>query len=274
MDLLSVVRTISARLNAELQGTADIKHRASKGRVREALLMEQVLHRFLPETVGVVHGAEVACGDGSTSGECDLVVYDRDVPLLYRAEGFTVLPIEAVMGIIEVKSFLDGRELVDAVEKAHQIKLMERTALRRDEGDLRRVSRHGRVWEMPPVSAHVVAFDSIDLRTLAQHLREAEDGWPRWECLESVYVLGKGCISDAMATAQRLILDSASSESMILTMVIEFINLFQRGWQPRFNPGPYLGDEPLGQVLGTFGAWNEDGSPWRPEGNDASDDSP
>jgi hypothetical protein len=261
MDLPSVVRTISARLNAELQGTTDIKHRASKGRVREALLMEQVLRRILPETVGLAHGAEIACSDGSTSGECDLVVYDRDLPPLYRAEGFTVLPIEAVLGVIEVKSFLDRRELVDAVEKTHRIKLMERTALRRDGTDFRRVSRHGRIWETPPVSAHVVAFNSLKLRTLAEHLRKAEDGRPRWECLESVYVLGKGCLWDAMAGPQRLIFDSASSDSMVLAMVIEFINLFQRGWRPRFDPGPYLGDAELGKVVGVFGGWNDDGSP-------------
>jgi hypothetical protein len=272
MDLPSVVRTISARLDAELQGTSDIKHRASKGRVREALLMGQVLQRILPETVGVAHGAEIACSDGSTSGECDLVVYDRDLPPLYRAEGFTVLPIEAVLGIIEVKSFLDRRALIDAVDKAHRIKLMERTALRRDETDFRRVSRHGRVWETPPVSAHVVGFNSLDLRTLAEHLRKAEDGRPRWECLESVYVLGKGCLSDAMGAPQRLIFDSASRDSMVLAMVIEFINLFQRGWQPRFNPGPYLGEIPIGRVLGTFGGWNEDGSPSEPKAHEASDD--
>ena len=94
-----------------------------------------------------------------------------------------MLPIEAVLGIIEVKSFLDRRGLIDAVERAHRIKLTERTALRRDVTDFRRVSRHGRVWETPPVSAHVVGFDSLDLRTLAEHQRKAEDGRPRGSAL-------------------------------------------------------------------------------------------
>lgn len=263
VDLSSVIRTITSRLDAELQGTDDISHRASKGRARESLLIEQVLRRVLPETVGLVHGAEIACSNGTTSGECDLVVYDRDMPLLYRADSFTVLPIEAVLGVIEVKSFLSQRELAKAIESAHRIKAMPTSAIQRDPGDVRRVRRHDRIWETFPVSAHVIAFDSIDLRTLANHLREAEDGRPRWECLESVFVLAKGVITDA-SQRQRGILGEASREGVITAMVIEFMSLFQRGWAPRFNPVPYLGSEPLGTWIATLGSWAEDGSQLNP----------
>jgi hypothetical protein len=258
VDLSVIVQTISARLNAELQGTTGIRHRSSKGRVREALILGQVLQRVLPETVGIAHGAEVVCSDGSTSGECDLVIYDRDLPSLYRAEGFTVLPIEAVLGVIEVKSFLDKGGLIGAVENAHRIKIMERTALRRDGGDIRRASRYGRIWDTMPVSAHIVAFQGTDLRTLANHLRKAEEGRPRWECLESVYVLDQGALLDAGGPLQRLVVGSDSMDEVVMGMVIEFINLYQRGWQPRFDPGPYLGPGKIGTVLGTFGMWDPD----------------
>jgi hypothetical protein len=67
--------------------------------VREALLIEHVLRTVLPETIGLAHG-ELVCSNGTMCGECDLVVYDRDVPSLYRAEDFTVLPIEAVLGVV------------------------------------------------------------------------------------------------------------------------------------------------------------------------------
>jgi len=41
-----------------------------------------------------------------------------------------------------------------------------------------------------------------------------------------------------------------------MAMVLEFINLYQRGWQPRFNPGPYLEEAELGTVVGFFGGWD------------------
>lgn len=263
MDLPSVVRTITARLEAELQGTVDIAHSASKGRVREALVLEQVLRRVLPETVGLAHGAEIVSSDGTTSGECDIVVYDRDVPLLYRAETFTVIPIEAAMGVIEVKSMLDARELARAVPSLHRIKKMPRSALRRDRDDPRRVGRYGRLWPTVPVSAHIVAFDSIDIRSLADQLRALEQGRSQWECLDSVYSLTKGYLMDASGNPQRLIVESDARGQVVLAMVIELLNLFQRTWQPRFDPGPYLagGEQPLGIVAGVFGTWGQDGSP-------------
>jgi len=255
------MRTVADRLKVELKGTTEIRHSGSKGRVREALVMAEVLRRVLPETVGIVHGAEVACGDGTVSAECDLVVYDRDIPPIYRSHAYTVLPIESVLGVIEVKSRLTGQELRSAASNLHEIKRMERMAISRDPGDFRRVRRYGRDWDIPPVSTYVVAFDSIDLRNLAGHLKDAEDGWPRWECLDAAYVLWKGCLSNAHSVRnQRLVIESVSDEGMVFAMVIEFLNHFQRGLHPRFNPGPYLGESELGIVACAFGGWNEDGS--------------
>lgn len=51
MDLPSMVRTISARLDPELDGTAGTGIAQGRGRVREALVLEQVLRRAVPETV-------------------------------------------------------------------------------------------------------------------------------------------------------------------------------------------------------------------------------
>ncbi len=261
MDLPSLARNIAARLDAELKETATIQHSGSKGRRRESVVLEHILKRFIPESVGIAHGAEIACSDGTTSGECDLVVYDKGIPRLYRSDDFSIFPIEAVVGVIEVRSHLDGRGLVQAANSAHRIKTMETSALKRDPGDSRRVRRYGRIWETKPASAHVVAFESDQLSTLADHLRNAEKGRPRWECLDTVYVLSRGFLLDATGNPQRIIMESVSSESVVMAMAVEFIRIFQPGWQPTFDPGPYLAEDPaVGTVSGFFGQWNEDGT--------------
>ena len=261
MNLTSVIRTVAARLNVEFEGTIGIQHNASKGRLREAIVMAEVLSRVLPDTLGVVQGAEIACSDGTVSAECDLVVYDRNVPPIYRSNTFSVLPIESVLGVIEVKSHLDKAGLIDAVEKLHGIRCMERAALHRIPGDIRQVTRSGRPWDIPPVRTYVVAFDSTELGDLMIYLSETEEGWLRWECLDAVYVPRKGYLLDAASLGnKRQQFASLSDEDVLLVMVSEFLMNLPRGVELAFNPLPYLGQVALGIAERSFGEWNEDGS--------------
>jgi hypothetical protein len=261
MDLSSVIRTVAARLNAEFEGTTDLHHRASKGRVRETIVMAEVLKRVLPETIGVLQGAEIVCSDGTVSNECDLVAYDRSIPPIYRSTTYSVLPIESVLGVIEVKSSLDKKELRDAAKKLHEIRLMPRTALHRPPGDTRQVIRYGRPWDFAPVRAYVVAFRSSELSGLADELQEVERGWIRWECLDAVYVMNKGYLLDASSLGnQRQQFDCLLDDNALLTMVVELLSYLPRGFDPIFNSAAYLGQVPLGIAIRSFGEWNQDGS--------------
>jgi hypothetical protein len=80
MDLPSLTHNIAAALDAELQRTAGNQHSGSKGRCRESVVLERVLKRIIPEAVGILHGAEIVCSDGTTSGECDLVLVAPSSP--------------------------------------------------------------------------------------------------------------------------------------------------------------------------------------------------
>jgi hypothetical protein len=262
MDLSHTVRAVAGKLRAELVGSAGIGHSASKGRVREAMLLKDFLRRVLPETIGVTQGAQVVAGDGTVSEECDLVIYDRDFPAIYRSEAFSVLPIEAVRGVIEVKSKLDGAGIAGSANKIGTIKRMPITALRRAPGAVDRVHRYGRLWDETPVCGHVIAFDSISLPTLARRLRDAEAGWPQWECIDTVYVLTKGWLADATPGGpQRVIYESQSDEDVVIAMLVEFMHVYQRSGRASFDPGPYLPDITIGNVVGFFGGWTDDGRP-------------
>ena len=255
-DLATVLRSHAARLDADLLATAQIGHSGSKGRVREALLVEDVINRVLPETMGIAHGAEIVASDGSVAGECDIVIYDREVPALYRTVGYSVLPVEAVLGVIEVKSRLDKAGVTKAVGNCQRIKAMPHLARSREPGDHRQVRRHGRVWDHVPVAFHIFAFGSGDLVATFDHLNQLEQNRPRWARIESIYVVGKGWITNAAMNAQVVF---GALDSIVLPMVIEFVTLYQRGWEPRFDLSAYFADAPLGRVIKVGGYWTDDG---------------
>jgi len=258
MDLVTVLRTVTDRLQVEFEGTTDVQHNASKGRLREAIVMAEVITRMLPETMGVVQGAEIVCSAGTVSAECDLVVYDRNIPPIYKSSTYQVFPIEAVLAVIEVKSHLNKKHLTEAVTNLHQIRCMERTALFPSDG--RKVFRYDRWWSLPPVRAYVVAFDSIRLGTIASYLQEAEQGWLRWECLDAIFIPGKGYLLDASTLGnKRHQVASISHGDVLISLVIELLMNLPRPITGAFNPLPYLHGA-LGIAERSFGEWNQDGT--------------
>src|ERR1700722_9882563 len=135
---------------------------------------------------------------------------------------------------------------------------MERTAL--FSGDGRQVRCYDRQWALPPVRTYVVAFESINLGTLANYLREAEEGRPRWECLDAIYVPGKGYLLDAASLGnQRQQFATISPGDVLMVMVLEFLLYLPRQVTLSFNPIPYLGQVSLGIAERSFGGWNADG---------------
>jgi len=189
------------------------------------------------------------------------VVYNRDIAPIYRSASYSVVPIEGVLGVIEVKSKLTSNELKQAALKLHLIKAMPRGALNFYQSPECKRWKYGRWWSNPPISTYIVAFDSISLPVLADRLRDAEVGWPREECLDVAYVLWKGCLSDASDfPPDRTYLKALSDRDMVLGMAVEFITQFQRFGQPSFLPGAYLGSVGFGLSMSRFGTWNSDGS--------------
>lgn len=131
---------------------------------------------------------------------------------------------------------------------------MTKTALYRDSGDSRRIRRHGRVWEHFPVAGHVVAYDSIDLLLLADYLDEIEAGKEREDCIESIYVLTKGWVSNS-STNDRV---AFSSDLVVAAMTVELQGIYQSGWEPHFQISDYFPEAALGSVLRFQGRWSEE----------------
>lgn len=93
------------------ESAAGFAHKGNRGDSRELALRES-LQRWLPDRFGIASG-EVIDAIGARSGQIDILIWDqaKNSPLL-RNDGLVVLPVEAVLATVEVKSLLDD----DAVE--------------------------------------------------------------------------------------------------------------------------------------------------------------
>jgi hypothetical protein len=97
------------------------QHAGTKGRTREISLAE-LIEPLLSPSMAVCTGT-VIDSSGAQSGQMDVIVLDRDVapPMMTgREEG--VVPFEAVLAAIEVKSSLDATELKASIGNARKLK--------------------------------------------------------------------------------------------------------------------------------------------------------
>jgi hypothetical protein len=96
---------------ADYDRTRSIEHRGLKGTVREALVLDQFLSRYMPRNVSLVRSGEVASLDGERSAQMDLLVADPTAPFLLETDDYRILAAETTFGGIEVKSRLSASEL-------------------------------------------------------------------------------------------------------------------------------------------------------------------
>lgn len=120
MDLNELFATIETTLLARFKESGFIQHAGDKGENREEILMD-FLGKHLPKRYGVTKG-EVITKDGSRSHAIDIIIYDAvNCPILYSGKT-SIVPIEGVYGIIEVKSSLSKAEFEDAAGKIENFK--------------------------------------------------------------------------------------------------------------------------------------------------------
>ncbi|EPG4894719.1 DUF6602 domain-containing protein [Citrobacter koseri] len=120
MDLNQLFNSIEATMLARFKESGFIHHNGDKGENREEFLMG-FLKTHLPKRYGVTKG-EVITKEGLRSHAIDIIIYDAvNCPVLYAGKT-SILPVEGVYGIIEVKSTLSKSEFDDAAEKITSFK--------------------------------------------------------------------------------------------------------------------------------------------------------
>lgn len=96
----------------------DDRHWGEDGRYKEVILRE-IIEARLPDFAGCGTGFVIG-RDGDISTQIDIIIYRKDIPILFKKKDFVIVTQEAVLGIIEVKTKLYSTNIMDTIEKAHR----------------------------------------------------------------------------------------------------------------------------------------------------------
>lgn len=94
----SITQEIEALKNRILEYTT---HRLSNGEWRESIL-RRILRRHLPQKYKVGRGFVIT--EKGPSTQIDVLIYDTSKPILYQEGDFIIITLDAVIGVIEVKT--------------------------------------------------------------------------------------------------------------------------------------------------------------------------
>jgi hypothetical protein len=179
------------QLKAEIIRTRNISHEGTKGSMRESPLASFFRDK-LPNVYGVTPG-EIVDLENNSGPQLDVLFYDRTRNFPFVSEHSVVLPAEALLASIEVKSRLNSGEVLDCLRKAGNLRRLrpfKKPLAGRDIGDPKKSRRQARYLHC------VFAYDTdLVQRTWANHEFErfskarASDN-----DIDIVYVVGRGLI--------------------------------------------------------------------------------
>ncbi len=113
-----------ATLVARFLGTSGIKHGLSKGLQRERFLISDLFECTFPKRYAFVTG-EIHDSFGLASPQMDIIVYNALRHFVFYSDLYTILPAEAPLCCIEVKSKLNQDALREALKAAHTLKSLK-----------------------------------------------------------------------------------------------------------------------------------------------------
>lgn len=181
---------------AEFEDTRHVKHRGSKGVLREAVVLDRFLRKYMPRNVELVESSEMLSVDGKRSGQCDLLIKDPGAPFLLEKDEYRIAAAESIYGVIEVKSNLTTSELKDAYRKIAFAKDLPRTAYQESIRPRPSRTMYGSKWEHLPLVGMIFAFEGAELETLGDAMAELAEEFedrPHLQ-VDSVWVLNKGAL--------------------------------------------------------------------------------
>ncbi|MET9887256.1 DUF6602 domain-containing protein [Streptomyces sp. NPDC006430] len=256
----SILSSVAKRMRADFEQSRNFHHNGEAGTSREVLIRE-FLSGYLPAHVEAVHNAEVISAQGAVSPQCDIVLIDRGTPPFTSLGGYRIVPNECVYGMVEVKTKLDGAQLVDACNKISKLRGLPKTSYRPIPGTISRSTKaYGKTYDHFPTSGIIVAFDSLNLETIGRHLTD----WCRTrnpiEWPDSVWVAGKGHLQwgdprtgslfrSPAPGASLLQIDAVPEQDILLPLALHLNIHFSDAWMNPLDLVPYSGATPLGTIV-------------------------
>lgn len=124
-NFISKINSGSNKIRTAFLETAAVNHSLSKGEEREEALIKFISEN-LPKTFSVVKG-EVVDLNNSCSPQMDIMVYDnsRNIPFYDNNGKYYILPAEALLASIEIKSLLNKQEVIKSLKSAEKLKALK-----------------------------------------------------------------------------------------------------------------------------------------------------
>jgi len=251
MNLPEIFDEVAERMRLDLRMPRKaIEHHGLKGEAFENTFRE-FLRQYIPSSLDVSTGFLVD-STGEISKQLDVIISDAaKTPIFYYSGKIRVIPVECAYAVIEVKANLNSCELNKCFENMKSVRSLKKTAHFKSKGELYQVMMYGEIWTFWPINYYVFAYDSIGLKTLADHIirKHQADKLPCHLRIDTVCVLDKGIIynkcadgiSDALPEPESKVIYSETTRSLLLFYVL-ISRYFNQARMPDFRTHDYLGD--------------------------------
>ena len=261
-----LLASVAKQMRLDFEQSRAIGHSGSKGTAREGAIRDFLL-RHLPNTAAVILGSsEIVDAAGNRSGQIDCAVLDARTPPLFELGGVQLLPVECVLGLVEVKSMLTWEELEKDLERIAKVKRMEKTAFTSVGSPPLSYSIYGEVWEHPPVFGKILAYESSSMTSLQERIIRWCADRPLRELPDSIWVLGiGGLIWQHAVTGQnhttaepgcRLsYLEAPPDQDLLFSMLLMTLGLYDHNASgAKFNLRAYV---PPGTSIGEIWSYSQ-----------------
>lgn len=116
-----ILKNIFDNLETSLKSEMRIKiqHNLEDGKYRE-YIVKRILSKIVPSKYEITNGF-VIDSENNKSDEMDIIIYDKSYVPPFFDETYTVVPIEAVIAVIQVKTTLTWDELKSSIDNLNSI---------------------------------------------------------------------------------------------------------------------------------------------------------
>lgn len=207
-------------MRSDFEASRQTQHRGSRGTEREEIF-KKFLDLYVPRRMEVVHNSEIITATGDASPQCDVAVIDDAAPMLQDLESHRIVPAECVYGVIEVKSLLDGKEVVKACDNIRNIKSLARSAFANDPSYW--IVIDNKHYPIAPIFGWVFAYDSIGLKNLGGKIAAWCEENPPETHPDAIWILDKGMFVWTPADEGRPLARVVESDSRTLHLLTPIV---------------------------------------------------
>jgi hypothetical protein len=200
-QLQKIFQGLSQKLQADFEFLSNqLAHSLSKGEAREFVIKE-LLRQYLPAKLGLEKGIVISSVENELpSKQIDIVIYDKlNTPVLYAAENLRIFPIEGVYAVIEVKSFLNSKQLEDAVKNIRSVKRMSKKAfVEQKSAVIPYVNLYGKQnYDHVPVIGFIFSYSAIkNIKVLKNKIEQGDDLENLKNNIDTICILNNAVITN------------------------------------------------------------------------------